>query len=654
MCGINGFFGCPKGDPQGLLQGLNDAQRHRGPDAQGIWISPKGCVGLAHRRLSIMDLSAAGNQPMWSESGRYVITFNGEVYNFLRLRGELTKLGHHFRGASDTEVMLAAFERWGIVDALPRFNGMFAAALWDQAENVGYLFRDRLGVKPLYFQWHDGALFFSSELSSPFARLSSRTICRDALALFLRHGYIPAPHTIYEGIYKLLPGEVAAVSEDDAVNHRVGSIFKYWDTRKRIEEILSNGDGEMTEDEAVEQLDETLRRSVKDRMVADVPIGAFLSGGIDSSLVVSYMQHVSNSQVRTFTIGFEESAFNEANFARKVAEHLGTSHTELTVTEQDALDVVPLLPRIYGEPFADSSQIPTYLVSKLTRGHVTVALSGDGGDELFAGYNTYSGISKYKRTIGIMPKPLLSAASHVISGFRMPQLVHALSGDRQVSRLLSGIRAFSTEREIKIRPKQWGPVTLPERLVKNATPGASIQPFEACKGNPIEGAMCRDLVNYLPDDILTKVDRASMAVSLEVRAPFADDFELFDTAWRIPFALKMNGVGSKVILRKLLARFVPRELTERTKSGFAIPLTRWLSGALKEWVDDCISPLRIEREGYLRPLEVARVHKKTLQGDEYYAHKLWYICQFQSWLEAVHKPAGRGPYPSEAVLVSQF
>lgn len=632
MCGISGFIRRPKADPKGLLEALNDAQRHRGPDAEGVWISADEHIGFAHRRLSIVDLSPAGAQPMHSKSGRYTITFNGEIYNFLRLRRELTKLGHSFFGESDTEVMLAAFEQWGVTNALQRFNGMFAAAVWDEALRIVYLFRDRLGLKPLYYQWHAGTLFFSSELSSPFAHLSERAICRDALALFIRHGYIPAPYSIYKGIYKLLPGELAAVSVEDAANHRFSSVSKYWDTQPHLNEILNCRDEQMTEDDALEQLDATLRRSVQDRMIADVPLGAFLSGGIDSSLIVSYMQQISNSQVRTFTIGFEESAFNEAHYARDVAQFLGTAHTELTVTERDALNVVPLLPGIYGEPFADSSQIPTYLVSKLTRGHVTVVLSGDGGDELFAGYNMYRSILKYRSAAQKVPPAIATAASVLMAQSRVPRLVQTLSGDQLLSRLLTGIRAFSQEKKIQMRPEQWGPVTLPERLVKGATPGSSMQALQGCDGNPVEAAMCHDLVTYLPDDILVKVDRASMAVSLEVRAPFADDHEIFDVAWKIPFALKMNGMGGKAILKKLLSRFVPPELFERPKRGFAIPLTDWVGGALKEWVNDCVSSAQLESEGYLQPREVARIHQKALQGDEYYAYKLWYICQFESWL----------------------
>ena len=448
----------------------------------------------------------------------------------------------------------------------------------------------------------------------------------------MRHGYIPAPYSIYEGVYKLLPGVVATFSLEDAANGRFGSVSKFWDTRERINRILSDRDEEMSDEESLKRLDETLRRSVQERMIADVPLGAFLSGGIDSSLIVSYMKQVSNSQVRTFTIGFDEPQFNEACFAKKVAEHLGTQHTELTITEQDALNVVPMLSEIYGEPFADSSQIPTYLVSKLTRGYVTVALSGDGGDELFAGYNKYRSILKYRNAVRMVPVGMLKATSSLLAIPMIPQLVHAFGGDQRVTRFLGGVRVFSREREIQMDPDHWGPATLPERLVKGATAGISIQPLRACDGNAIEQAMCHDLITYLPDDILVKVDRASMAASLEVRAPFCDDFDIFEAAWRIPFAHKMNAAGGKSILKKLLARFVPPELTERSKTGFGVPLTKWLGGALKEWVYDCTSFSRLEGEDYLRPQEVARVRQRALQGDEFFTHKLWYICQFQSWL----------------------
>lgn len=631
MCGIAGFIGRPKRDPNDILNALSYAQVHRGPDAEGYWLSRDLRVGFAHRRLSIVDLSVAGNQPMWSQSERYVITFNGEIYNFLTLRHELSALGHKFHSTSDTEVMLAAFDQWGVTATLTRLNGMFAAAVWDQETGTGYLFRDRFGLKPLYYQWHHGVLFFSSELSSAFAKLCDRSISRDALALFIRHGYVPTPSSIYEDIFKLPPGTLLTVSQCDS-SDPAASISYYWDTQQRINGLLSNRKA-TCEEEICEKLDDTLRRSVRDRMIADVPLGAFLSGGIDSSLIVSYMQQVSNSQVRTFTIGFEENRFDEARFAKKVAQHLGTVHTELIVTEQDALNVVPDLPRIYGEPFADSSQIPTYLVSKLTRQYVTVALSGDGGDELFGGYNMYRRILRFSRALESVPGPLRMLASTILANRVAPEAVRMFCRDQHVSRVLSGMKTFSQEMKTDLSRDRWGPVTLAERLVRGASAGISIAPFLGCdSNNVVERSMCNDLLTYLPDDILVKVDRASMAVSLEVRAPFVDDFEIFDIAWQTPFALKMNDHGGKVILRKLLARSVPPELTERPKAGFAVPLTKWLGGVLRDWVEECVSPVRLRNEGYLQPKEVARVYKRALQGDEYYAHVLWYICQFQSWL----------------------
>lgn len=641
MCGISGYFGSSTDASEELLRVLNEAQKHRGPDAEGIWISRDREVGFAHRRLSIVDLSPAGNQPMRSESGRYTITFNGEIYNFQSLRRELETFGHCFRSASDSEVMLAAFEQWGVDGALERLNGMFAVAVWDEFARQGHLFRDRLGVKPLYYQWHGQSLFFSSELSQAFAELSDRSISRDALALLFSQGYIPAPLTIFFGIHKLMPGTIASFALEDIRNCRFGASHRYADAQKRINHILGGRNEEMTEEEALERLDATLRRSVRDRMIADVPLGAFLSGGIDSSLIVSYMQQVSSSQVRTFTIGFEESKFSEAPYARKIAEHLETMHTELIVTENDALQVVSGLPKIYGEPFADSSQIPTYLVAKLTREHVTVALSGDAGDELFAGYNRYRSIRKYGHAVRMVPNSIFIAVSGFMAYPGVQQFIAALAGEKQTARILNGVLSYSTNGSIRFAPRQWGPTTLPERLVRGARAGVSIQLHPDCAGNPIEQAMCQDLLGYLPDDILVKVDRASMAVSLEVRAPFADDFELFDLAWRIPLALKMNGGNGKLVLRKLLARFVPSEFTDRAKMGFAVPLTKWMRGALREWVADCVSPSRLNREGFLRSDAVARVRRRALEGDEYYVHKLWSICQFQSWLDMVSATAPR-------------
>ena len=365
MCGVTGFFGPSSRDE--LLQQLNHAQRHRGPDGCGIWFSTDREAGLAHRRLAIVDLSANGAQPMESSSGRYTISYNGEIYNFLDLRSELLPRGHCFRGTSDTEVMLAAFEEWGIEAAVARFNGMFAAAVWDRERREGSLFRDRLGVKPLFYQWYGQSLFFASELTAPFSQMAARSISTESLVLFLQHGYIPGEKSIYEGIYKLSPGVIATTSVDAAARYEFKKVVTYWNATDRINDIVSSRDDLMSEEEAVERIDNTLHRSVKRHMISDVPLGAFLSGGVDSSLIVSHMQENSTKPVKTFTIGFHESNADEAPYARRIARHLGTDHTELYVTEQDALCVVPLLPQMYGEPFADSSQIPTFMVSKLIR-----------------------------------------------------------------------------------------------------------------------------------------------------------------------------------------------------------------------------------------------------------------------------------------------
>lgn len=610
---------------------MNDALQHRGPDAGGTWLEPDRRAGLAHRRLAIIDLSDAGRQPMGSASGRYVVSYNGEIYNFLELRSELSEKGHQFRGTSDTEVILAAFEEWGITESVSRLNGMFAAAVWDRMQNEGFVFRDRLGVKPLYYQWHNQALFFSSELTAPFTEISSRSVSRDSLALFLEYGYVPGQQSIYEGIFKLKPGVIASISERSAASHAFDSTFVYWETTRKINELLGSRDDRMGEAEAVSRVNAALSRSVRQRMIADVPLGAFLSGGIDSSLVVAHMQHASTRPVRTFTIGFDNASADEAPYAKKIAEHLGTDHTELYVTEQDALNIIPDLPQIYGEPFADSSQIPTFLLSKLTRSQVTVALSGDGGDELFAGYQNYMTVRKYQRVLELFPHSAFRGFARMLQGSRAQRALSSVVGERHYSRIASGMKLFSApEREHEF---------FSSSLVKDWRPAPHNGALRICTGNSIEQTMCRDLNAYLPDDILVKVDRASMAVGLEIRAPFVDDFELFDTAWQIPFRHKLDKRGGKLVLKKALAGFMPRTLFERPKKGFAVPLQGWLSGKLSGWVNDCMSPSRLTREGYLDPHRVAFIREQALKGDLFYNSRLWSICMFQSWLEE-KTPAG--------------
>ncbi len=633
MCGISGLFGGKIQSARQVLQECNDAQRHRGPDDEGIWISGDGQVGLAHRRLSVIDLSPTGAQPMRSASGRFVTTFNGEIYNFCELRDELEELGYRFAGTSDTEVMLAAFEQWGVEVGIQRLNGMFAAAVWDQVEGLLYLFRDRLGVKPLYYQWAEGALLFSSEITRPFAAMRARSVDRNALSAFIRYGFVPAPHTIFHGIWKLAPGTLAIATRSSCAEERFARECKYWDAVAEINQAIAKRDPALSFEEAVDLLNATLQKSVRQRMIADVPLGAFLSGGIDSSLIVSHMQAASSQPVRTFTIGSDDPASNEADFARTIAHHLHTEHTELYVSERAALDVIPDMPAMYGEPFADSSQIPTYLVSKLARGAVTVALSGDGGDELFAGYNSYQSVARRRRAASRLPSWSPHAVARSLAVPAVRDSMRTIGGERFYARLNEAVTTLAPDAPLEVRQSVASGL-LAERLVRESNPGSSLLSFQPCAGNPIEQAQCRDTLTYLPDDVLVKVDRASMAVSLEVRAPFVDDVNLFCIAWQIPFAHKIANGSGKLVMKEALAKFLPRPIFERPKQGFSVPIFQWLRGALNSWVRDCIAPGRIVSEGYFDSAVVQRVYEKAMTGNAYYAHHLWAICIFQSWLSS--------------------
>ena len=568
---------------------------------------------------------------MHSASRRFVTSFNGEIYNFRELRDDLSALGHKFVGTSDTEVMLAAIEQWGVEAGIQRLNGMFAAALWDQAEEKLYLFRDRLGVKPLYYQWAERRLFFSSELTRPFAAVRSRSVDRNALAAYIHHGFVPTPQTIFKGIYKLAPGSIVVATRSSCGQESFACEFKYWDTSAEINSAIAQRTHSLAFVEAVDVLNAELEKSVRQHMIADVPLGAFLSGGIDSSLVVSHMQAVSSRPVKTFTIGFDDPTANEAGFAREIASHLRTEHTELFVSEKAALEVMPDMPGMYGEPFADSSQVPTYLVSKLARGAVTVALSGDGGDELFAGYNSYRRVARHQRAAMRLPSWSPHAAARTLA---VPVVRHALraaGGDRSYARFSNAVTMLATDASPAVQ-RGVASGLLAERLVNGSHPGSSLLTSLRCAGNPIEQAQCRDTLTYLPDDILVKVDRASMAVSLEVRAPFVDDVNLFRLAWQIPFEHKVRNGTGKAVMKEALAKFVPRTLFERPKKGFSIPVIRWIRGGLNSWVKDSISPSRIACEGYFDPGLTQRLYDRAIAGDEYYAHHLWAVCIFQSWL----------------------
>lgn len=627
MCGIAGFIDFTKNleKPEGTLLRMIDELSHRGPDGKGIWFDETTGVGLGHRRLSIIDLSSEGNQPMVSGSGRYIISYNGEVYNYKALRKELQKLGKKFRSQSDTEVILSAIEIWGLENALPRFCGMFALAIFDIQLKKLFLVRDRLGIKPIYYGYVKGAFVFASELKS-FLDYPEfpQTINRNALSTMIRFCYIPSPHSIYEEIYKLPPGHVLSL---DSKNNSL-QLTSYWNPRSVLTHAIENTFNG-TRDEAVDRLDELIRDAVNLRMISDVPLGAFLSGGIDSSTVVAIMQAQSNRPIRTFSIGFFEEKYNEATYAKSVAQHLGTDHTELYVTPQEAMDVIPDLPTVYDEPFADSSQIPTLLVSKLAREQVTVSLSGDGGDELFCGYRRYHYALHRWKQISWMPYDIRRKLGSIIktsllSRWSKPHTFASLLTEKNLVQLYKWLLS------------NW---KNPEDIVINSEEPQTAFDDELWLLQLPEWAqqiMFIDLVCYLPDDILVKLDRASMAVSLESRVPLLDH-RIVEFAWRLPIDLKIYQGEGKWILRKVLEKYVPRELVNRPKKGFGIPIGMWLRGPLRDWAESLLDERRLSQEGYLTPSLVREKWADHLKEKRSWQYELWNVLMFQSWLETVKR-----------------
>ncbi|MBU2955614.1 asparagine synthase (glutamine-hydrolyzing) [Marinobacter sp. F3R08] len=640
MCGFAGFAGPEllgsRSQTESVLSAMGQAIRHRGPDAGGVWFDGELRLGLVHRRLSIIDLSELGAQPMASESGRYVISFNGEIYNFRRLKAELETLGARFRGHSDTEVMLAAFEAWGVGQALGRFNGMFAFALADRHQRKLYLARDRMGEKPLYYGWQGHTLLFGSELKALTCHPSWKgEVNRGALPLLLRHNFIPAPHSIYTGINKLPPASFISLDLTKLEPGKLPAPALYWHLESQF-----SSDREWTFEGASSHLEQLLEEVVGDQMVSDVPLGAFLSGGVDSSTIVALMQKQASQPVRTFSIGFNEDGFNEAEHAAAVANHLGTNHTELYVTEQNARELVPSLPQIYDEPFADSSQLPTYLVSEMTRKHVTVALSGDGGDELFCGYTRYPSMLRGWQRRGSLGSRLKSLSGRLPSGLTahaIRALVPSQKG-RSVEAIqfrIARARAIASARSLSEFYRQ--------SVSLWADPGmALVEPGESDYGltgplpdqvsdNELKTLMWRDLNWYLPDDILTKVDRAAMACSLETRIPMLDH-RVVSFAMGLPVSLNMNGNIGKQVLRSVLYRHVPREMIDRPKQGFAVPVGAWLRGGLREWAEELLEPARLREQGYWKADMVRQVWREHLSGREDYSSELWGILMLQAWL----------------------
>lgn len=647
-----------------MVAAMRDRLASRGPDDAGVWADEGKQVFLGHRRLSIIDVSANGRQPMLSNSGRYVIAFNGEIYNHPEMRAELDAIGAglRWRSRSDTETLLEAFEQWGVEQTLDRAVGMFAIALWDTSARRLHLARDRFGEKPLYYGWVGRDFLFGSELKALRAFPGFvNDVSRESLALYLQFLYVPAPRSIFSGIYKLEPGCVLSI--DASAEPVVGeplrppcvrrglTLRRWWSLGKTVE---AGAQRLFVDDrEAVRALDEGLRESIRLQSLADVPVGAFLSGGVDSSTIVSLMQRQSAHRVRSFTVGFEDAGFDEAPYARAVAQHLETEHHELFVTASEARAVIPNLPTIYDEPFADSSQIPTHLICRAARGHVTVALSGDAGDELFGGYNRYFWAPRLWRALAWLPYAARSAIAASIAAAPMTgwdalggPINALLPGGRGVARLgekaqklasrLHGAR--NVDELYRNLVSEW---QAPRSVLRKDSIGSSALRGPLDDELPVAGLepaqlrmMYRDCLTYLPDDILCKVDRAAMSIGLETRAPFLDH-RIAELAWRLPLHMKIRNGRGKWALRRVLDKYVPRALIERPKSGFGVPLGNWLRGPLREWAETMLDEARLHREGYFDPAPIRRAWTEHVGGRRDRASSLWSILIFQSWLEEI-------------------
>lgn len=626
MCGIAGFcnFHGSVKMQEDNLEKMKQRMLHRGPDAGGSYISEDGKVALGHRRLSIVDLSEAGLQPMKSHSGRYVMVYNGEIYNYKKLSRKLLneKKVDRFRGTSDSEVILEAFEAYGVEETIAQCKGMFAIALYDTKEQKLYLLRDRIGEKPLYYGFMGDTFVFASDVAC-IASLDGfqNPVNKDVLGIYFIHGYIPAPYSIYENIYKLEPGCILEIKSP----FNKYDISTYWS----IKEVAQHGQEHLfkgTYEEAVDELERLLKASIQDQMMADVPVGAFLSAGIDSSTVVALMQSLYPDKVKTFTIGMEDEKYNEAVYAKEIAAHLGTEHTELYITEEDARGVIPKIPFIFGEPFADSSQIPTYLVSRMTREHVTVSLSGDGGDELFCGYNSYASVNRIWGKMKSVPYGIRKLASELI--------LHSPLSNKEIYRVkgtLLGARGASDLYRLSMER---------EPLIKDITLSGKEIPYKYTEYDPgflketNHNIMLMDMLMYHPDDILVKVDRTAMAVSLETRVPMLDK-DVVEFAWTLPVEFeRQNGVGKR-ILRDVLYRYVPKEMMERPKKGFSIPIQKWLKEKeLREWAENLIDRKTLCQQGILNPDVVWKMWTDFIEKDEWRI-QIWYVLIFQEWMSYV-------------------
>lgn len=639
MCGIAGIVNATdrhgRADLAATVRAMTDTIAHRGPDSEGSWLDPAAGVALGHRRLAIRDLSPTGHQPMVSSCGRWVIVYNGEVYSHREIAADLESRGRRMRGSSDTEVIVESIAEHGVTHTVERLIGMFAFAAWDRHEHTLHLVRDRLGIKPLYWTELAGTVLFGSELKALRAVPGwSPTIDRDAVSAYLRHGYIPAPHTIHRDVHKLEPGTIVRFSPGQAPHHS-----RYWDLRAIAAHGVRNPEAG-SDQELLDRLDTLLGDAVERRLVADVPLGALLSGGIDSSLVTALMQERSNRRIQTFSIGFDVAGYDEAPYAKEVARHLGTEHTELYAKPEHALDLVQRLPHFYDEPFADSSQLPTMLVSELTRRHVTVALSGDGGDELFAGYQRYViGTSRWAR-VTRTPLPIRRAAGRALlaipeNGFDLaarllPQRRRPDHLGRKIHKVARSLGADGDDMYLQML-SQWDQ---PDAIVRGGHEPHGVLWDRSLRDDLpdlLDRMQLEDSVTYLPDDILTKVDRASMAYALEARVPLLDH-RVVELAWHLPQTMKVRDGQAKWALRRILERRVPNELIDRPKMGFGVPIDHWMRGPLRDWCEHLLDPTRLESQGLLDPEPIRERWQQHLAGANW-AYPLWTVLMLQAWMD---------------------